>query len=115
MKALQNSAESRLKKLTESSDLYPGDQTYDKMCEVFWNDHRKTMDRVSRQMDKVKSVTSDKKSQCQDASPDTTKHPMTSEKKSCKRLACMATSRKQSRVTSIDSDSGSPTDYQSAS
>ena len=30
-------------------------------------------------------------------------------------LACMATSRKQSQVTSIDSDSGSPTDYQSAS
>ena len=43
------------------------------------------------------------------------RHPMTSEKKSCKRLAFMATPRKQSRITLIDSDSGSPTDYQSAS
>ena len=51
----------------------------------------------------------------QDTSADTTKHPMTSEKKSCKLLACMATPKMQSRVTSIDSDSGSPTDYQSAS
>ena len=40
---------------------------------------------------------------------------MTSEKQSCKLLACMATPKKQSRVTSIDSDSGSPTDYQSVS
>ena len=63
----------------------------------------------------MKSDTSDKKSQDQDTSADPTKIPMTSEKKSCKLLACMATPKKQSRVTSIYSDSGSPTDYQSAS
>ena len=73
------------------------------------------MEKLKRLHDNVESGTSDEKSQCQDTSADTTKHPMTSEKKSCKRLAYMATPRKQSRVTSIDSDSGSPTDYQFAS
>ena len=38
-------------------------------------------------MDKVKSGTSDKESQGQDTRADTTKQPMTTEKKSCKRLA----------------------------
>ena len=73
------------------------------------------MEKLKRLPDNVESGTSDKKSQCQDTSADTMKHPITSEKKSCKRLAFMATPRKQSRVTSIDSDSGSTTDYQSAS
>ena len=73
------------------------------------------MEELECQTDNVKSDTSDKKSQGQDTRADTMKLPVTSEKKSCKRLACMATTRKQSRVTSIDSDSGSPTDYQSAS
>ena len=73
------------------------------------------MEELECQTDNVKSDTSDKKSQGQDTSADTTKHPMKSEKKSCKRLAFMATPKKQSRVTSIDSDSGSPTDSQSAS
>ena len=60
----------------------------------------------------MRSGTSDEKSQCQGTSADTMKHPITSEKKSCKRLAFMATPKKQSRVTSIDSDSGSPTAFE---
>ena len=73
------------------------------------------MEELECQTDNVKSGTSDKISQGHDTSADTTKHPITSENKLCKLLACMATPKKQSRVTSIDSDSGSPTDYQSAS
>ena len=73
------------------------------------------MEALECQTDNVKSDTSDKKSQGHYTSADTTKHPMTSEKKSCKLLACMATPRKQLRITSIESDSGSPTVYQSAS
>ena len=74
------------------------------------------MEELESQTDNVKSDTSDKKSQGQDTSADTTKvtkHPMTSEKKSGKRLAFMATPKKQSRVTSINSDSGSPTESSS--
>ena len=115
MKELQDSAESRIKKLTESSGLYPGDQTYDKMCEMVWKDHHKTMDRMSRQMDKVKSGTLDKKSPGRYTRADTMKHSTTPEKRPCKHLACVATPGKQSRFTSINSDSGSPIDYQSAS
>ena len=115
MKEFRDSAEATLKLLTDSSGLYPGDQTYDKMCKIFWKDHHKEMEKLKRRFDNVKSGTSDEKSQGQDTSTDTTKHTMASEKKSCKPLACMATPKKQSRITSIDSDSGSPTDYQSAS
>ena len=112
MKEWQDSAKSILKELAESSGLIPGDKAFDELCDKFWKDRRKTMDMWNRQAGIVKSGISDEKSQCQDTSADATKHPMTSEKKSCKRLAFMATPRKQSRVTSIDSDSGSPTDYQ---
>ena len=76
------------------------------------------MEKLKRLPDNVKSGTSDEKSQCQDTSAVKTKHPMKSEKKSCKRLACMAIPRKRSKVTTMDSwfeDSGSHTDYQSAS
>ena len=70
------------------------------------------IEELGRQTDNVKSCASDKKSQGQDTSADTTKHPMKSEKKSCKRLAFMATPKKQLRVTSIDSDSGRPTAFE---
>ena len=73
---------------------------------------------MKRLPDNVKSDISDKEPQGQDTSADTTKLPMTTEKKSCKLSACMTTPRKLSKVTTMDSwfsDSGSPTDYQSAS
>ena len=60
------------------------------------------------QTDNVKSGTLDKNSQCHD----TTKHPKTSDKKSCKCSACMATPVRQSRDTLIHSVS--PADSQSA-
>ena len=71
------------------------------------------MEELECQTDNVRSGTSDEKSQCQGTSADTMKHPITSEKKSCKRLQFMATPKKQSRVTSINSDSGSPTESSS--
>ena len=76
------------------------------------------MEELECETDNVKSDTSDKKSQGQDTSADTTKHPMTTEKNSCKLSACMATTRKQSKVTTMEPwfyDSGSPADHQSAS
>ena len=81
MKEFQDSAESRLKRLTDSCKLYPVDQAYDKLCKNFWKGHQKEMEKLKRQFDNVKSDTSDKKSQGHDTSADTTKHPMTTEKK----------------------------------
>ena len=67
----------------------------------------KSVGMTKRQRDNVKSGT-DKNSQCHYRM----NHPKTSEKKSCKRLACMATPVRRSRDTSIHS--GSPADSQSA-
>ena len=97
MKEHQDSAEFELKKFADQCETYPGHQGYAKLCEVFWKHHHRKMEKLKRLPDNVESGTSDsdEKSQCQDTSADTTKRPMKSEKKSCKRLACMATPRKQ--------------------
>jgi hypothetical protein len=110
MKEMQESADNRLKRLIDDTGLRPGDPAYDKVCKMHWKSHNKEMEKLKRLPDNVESGTSDEKSQCQDTSADTMKHPIT-------RLALMATLKKQSRVASIasDSDSGSPTDSQSAS
>ena len=106
--------EFQLELQTRPGGLHPGDPMYDNFCKMYWKSYQKEIDQLKcRQANNVKSVTSDEKSQCQDTSADTTKHPITSEKKSCKRLQFMATPKKQSRVTSINSDSGSPTESSS--
>ena len=73
------------------------------------------MEKLKCQADNVKSGTSDKNSQGRDTSADKKKHSTTPEKRPCNLLACMATLGKRSKVTLIGSDSGNPTDYQSAS
>ena len=41
MKEMQDSAEHHLKLPTDSSGLYPGDPTYDKLCKKWWKNHNK--------------------------------------------------------------------------
>ena len=94
MKEIQHSAEYCLRFLTDSSGFYPGDPAYEKLCKKWWKDHNKEMEKLKRLPDNVESGTSDEISQCQDTSADTTKHTVTSEKNSCKLLACMATPKK---------------------
>ena len=122
MKELNPTKGCKSSRIHEDDDTLPEEFTLEEMQAMSLEMIRKLlyprtiiMEELECQTDNVKSDTSDKKSQDQDTSADPTKIPMTSEKKSCKLLACMATPKKQSRVTSIDSVSGSPKDYQSAS
>jgi flagellar biosynthesis chaperone FliJ len=110
MKEWRDSAESALKDYSDQCQIYPGDESYDKLCKTFWKNRHKTESKWNRQMDIMMTGIPDKKSQCHDTRTEPMNHSTTSEKKICKHVAFVA---KRSRVTSIDN--GSPTYYHSAS
>ena len=58
MKELQDSAESRLKRFSDDCKIYPGSPSHGKVCEVFWKNHHKEMEKLKSLPDNVKSDTS---------------------------------------------------------